>query len=445
MTDHDDALDAPRHSRWPGLSSVRLRITLAATGLVAVGLAAASFGLVRVVDDNLVDDIERTNRQQLAEVARQVRQGTPLDEVRAPAQGAGTAPQIVIRRPGGSTITLQGTPNGPRPRRDQALETRRTVETQVGQITLIAQRSLAEVDRSVDSVTDALLIGVPLVVLVIAALAWYLAGRALRPVEAIRAEAAAITPTTMHRRVPDPGTDDEVGRLARTMNEMLERLDAAAVRQRQFVSDASHELRSPIAAVRAQLEVALRRDDPDWPTVAKAVLDEDGRLEEAVDELLELARLDEAGTRFDAEDVDLDDLVLDESHRTRQVAIDTTHVSAGRVRGNARQLGRVVRNLLDNACRHATTRVTVALEVDGAQVVLTVDDDGPGIPGEDRVRVFDRFTRLDEDRGRPAGGAGLGLALVRAVVERHHGRVAVEDTPLGGARFVVRIPAAASS
>jgi signal transduction histidine kinase len=317
---------------------------------------------------------------------------------------------------------------------------RRIVETATGTITLVAERSLDEVDRSVDSVTRVLILGVPMLIALVAALTWWLAGRALRPVEAIRAEAAAITASTMHRRVPEPGTDDEIGRLAHTMNSMLDRLEDSALRQRRFVSDASHELRSPVASIRTQLEVALRRPDADWPAVATKVLAEDDRLEQAVSELLELARAEE-GAALEAADVDLDEIVLDEVRRGYRVPIDTSRVSAGRVRGSATQLARAVRNLLDNAARHATHHVVVHLGRTGDVVVLTVDDDGPGVPRSDRERVFERFTRLDEGRARDAGGVGLGLPMVRAIVERHSGTVVIDDAPTGGARVVVRLPA----
>jgi signal transduction histidine kinase len=425
------------------VGSVRLRITLAAAGLVAIALTAASYALVRSVHDNLEGEIRRTNEAQLAQVAQQLARGQPANQLNLPLDpGAGGPPVIELRGPNGRRQDFNGQgapqqeplPPGPGVRAEQ------TVATQQGQITLIAQRSLGEVNRTVDSITGALLIGVPSLVAAIAALAWYLAGRALRPVESIRSEAAEITASTMHRRVPEPETGDEVGRLARTMNAMLDRLEVSSTRQRQFISDASHELRSPVAAIRAQLEVALRRGgEADWPQVARRVLDEDARLEVAVGELLELARVEE-GAELEPVDVDLDDVVLEEATRVRAVAIDTSQVSAGRVAGDARQLSRLVRNLLDNACAHAKRRVAVQVSADADEVRLVVDDDGAGVPPAERERVFERFTRLDEGRGRDGGGAGLGLAMVRAIAERHGGTVAVGDAPIGGARFVVRLP-----
>jgi signal transduction histidine kinase len=236
-----------------------------------------------------------------------------------------------------------------------------------------------------------------------------------------------------------------VGRLAHTMNAMLDRLEDSSTRQRQFVADASHELRSPVAAIRAQLEVALRRgDEADWPRIARRVLDEDQRLEGAVGELLELARVEEEAPAA-AVEVDVDDLVLEETTRVRPIPIDTSRVSAGRVLGDPRQLSRLVRNLIDNASSHARSRAAVAVSTGEGSVWFVVDDDGPGIPPADRDRVFDRFTRLDEGRGRAGGGAGLGLAMVRAIAEAHGGSVHIDDAPLGGARFVVRLPSAEAS
>lgn len=435
MSDDDAVVAAPRRFHfWP--RTVRARLTVVATLAFAIAISAVAFGLVSLVRTNLNDSIQATNQQQLNQlqsaVQRAIDRGEFQPQQSRPVCGLG---------PDGRVHCYQEAP-----RRDGYEAAQREVNTTAGNITLVAQQSLAEVDRTVNSVQDALLIIVPCLVALVAMAAWYFTGRALRPVEAIRLEAEAITGTTMHLRVPEPATDDEVGRLARTMNAMLDRLELSSQKQRQFVSDASHELRTPLASIRANLEVALRHaDSTDWPSVAARVLAEDERMEDTVAELLELARLDESDGPLPIDDlpeVDLDDVVADLVITPRRVPVDTTRVSAGRVHGREDQLSRAVRNLLDNAARHASTTVAVTLTTDDERgVELLVDDDGTGIAPEDRDRVFERFTRLDEGRARDAGGLGLGLALVKGIVEHHHGTVTVEDSPLGGARFAVRLPA----
>ena len=226
------------------------------------------------------------------------------------------------------------------------------------------------------------------------------------------------------------------------MNDMLDRLEKASVKQRQFVSDASHELRSPVASIRTQLETALRYpDDVDWPSVARVVLAEDDRLDHLVGNLLAMARLEE-GRFGPRSEVDLDDLVMGQAPRMTGVDLDLSGVSAGRVFANRDELTSVVRNLLDNAARHASSRVAVTVQEAGPWVVLTVSDDGAGIPADQRDQVFERFARLQEGRARDEGGTGLGLALTKRIVVHHGGRIQVEDGDLGGARFVVSLPSA---
>jgi signal transduction histidine kinase len=271
-------------------------------------------------------------------------------------------------------------------------------------------------------------------------------GRALRPVEAIRAEVEAISESTMHRRVPEPGSGDEVDRLARTMNAMLDRLETSSVRQRRFVSDASHELRSPIAAMRTQLEVALQPAGAgfaDWPQVATSVLAEEARLEDLVTDLLLLASIDEQSLRADEATpvVALRAVAGAQADRSRRVPVELSEGEPVAVAVRRDLMERVIANVVDNAARHARSGVRVIVSQRDHRARLVVDDDGPGIPQEDRTRVFERFARLDDARARDGGGAGLGLALVKAIVERHGGRVSIDDSPLGGARVIVELPA----
>jgi signal transduction histidine kinase len=430
----DEEATARERHWWP--QTVRVRLTIVATLVFAVALSAAAFGLVRIVHNNLIDKIQQTQNSELTELATALKNNQD-------AAGLDEGQTTYVCDPD----TRRCVPVRDRPpQNDGYLETSRVIQIAGKNVTVVAQRSLAEVDSTVSKMTNIMWFAVPGLIALVGLAAWYFTGRALRPVEAIRLQAESITGTTMHRRVPEPDTDDEVGRLARTMNAMLDRLETSSQRQRQFVSDASHELRSPLASIRTNLEVALRNAGrADWPEVANRALAEDVRMEDTVSELLELARLDEATGPLALDqlpDVDIDELVLDDTVQQRRVPVDTARVSAGRVHGRREQLTRVVRNLLDNAARHATSQVAVELATIGDDVVLVVDDDGPGIPVEERERVFDRFTRLDDGRARDAGGLGLGLSMVKATVEQHGGLVSIEDAPLGGARVRVRLPAA---
>jgi signal transduction histidine kinase len=291
-----------------------------------------------------------------------------------------------------------------------------------------------------------LAVGLPALVALVGVIAWVLVGRALRPVEAMRAEAERITASTLHRRLPQPPTDDEVGRLTHTMNTMLDRLDTAAAQQRRFVSDASHELRSPIATLRAGLEVARSKPGPPgWPVRVDSLLAEEARLESLVDDLLLLAACDEHGPiTSPATPVDLTALATEEEQRPRRVPVQVVHTTADDhavVVGGARhQLARALSNLVDNSARHATTVVRISVSHHRDTARLVVDDDGPGIPPDDRERVFERFTRLDDGRARHDGGSGLGLAVVHSILTNHHGSIRVDDSPLGGARFIAELP-----
>jgi signal transduction histidine kinase len=271
---------------------------------------------------------------------------------------------------------------------------------------------------------------------------WQVVGRALAPVAAIGDEVDAISAAELHRRVPDPGSRDEISRLARTMNRMLARLQGAQEAQRRFVSDASHELRTPTASIRQHTEVALAH--PARVTVeglAEPVHAEALRLQRLIDDLLLLARADEAGLALRRVPVDVDDLLLAEADRLRQtLRVDTSGVTAGRVLGDPGGLRRMLRNLADNAARHASSAVALGLTTQDGSLVVTVDDDGPGIPAESRQRVLDRFVRLADARARDEGGSGLGLAIVTELVAAHGGGVRIAQAPLGGARVVITLP-----
>ncbi|GAA4920245.1 signal transduction histidine kinase [Nonomuraea thailandensis] len=272
---------------------------------------------------------------------------------------------------------------------------------------------------------------------------WLVTGRALRPVATMRAELDAVHAGDLSHRVTQPPGDDEVAQLARSVNGTLARLERSAEQQRQFASDASHELRTPIAGLRAQLESAqLYPDDTDMRALVNSALRDTDRLEAIITDLLLLARI---GSRVDVarERIDLADLVRKElAVRSDKLPVRVELADGVVVEGVRLQLARVLTNLLDNAQRHAehTVRVTVAEQEPGT-AVLAVENDGMEIAECDRERIFERFTRLDAARSRDAGGTGLGLAIARDVAMAHRGEIRVDDCR-GGARFVLRLPIA---
>ncbi|MGW0665536.1 sensor histidine kinase [Streptomyces sp. NPDC002746] len=310
-------------------------------------------------------------------------------------------------------------------------------------LTVHAGAPLAAEQRAVASVRAAMLAALPVVLLVVAGVTWLVTRRALRPVEDIRREMAAITASEdLSRRVPEPASRDEVARLARTTNETLTALESSVDRQRRFVADASHELRSPIASLRTQLEVGAAH--PELLDVEGAVADT-VRLQVLAADLLLLARLD-AGERPGNARLELGALVREEvSQRTGDripvaVVVSAPEPGGLEVTGSRGQLARVIGNLLDNAERHAVSSVTVEVRAERGGAVVAVTDDGAGVPEAERTRIFERFVRLDDARARDDGGAGLGLAIARDVATRHGGRLTVAGEGERGARFELWLP-----
>ena len=343
-----------------------------------------------------------------------------------------TLPVSLLAR-GGGTMTMFDTATGSPPNS--------MVRVYVFATTDFAQQAQTALDRDVYP-------AVPAAALLVAAVAFLATRRALRPVEEIRVRTAAVTASDPRERVAVPRTGDEIARLAVTINETLERLETASRTQRRFVADAAHELRSPLASLLATLEVAETYPErTDWPEAVSVATRQARRVQALADDLLLLARLDASPIPAQDRPVDFaalaQDVATDFGARCPVEVRDETDGGA-LVHGIALRLERMLRNLVDNATRFAKTKVEVAVSVQGAQVVLTVHDDGPGIPAEQRERVFERFTRLDDDRSRDSGGSGLGLAIAREIAERHHGTVRVQDADADapGARVTVRLPLA---
>jgi signal transduction histidine kinase len=415
-------------------------LTVAVGILSGAGLTAGGALLIRAVDDTVLHAIDEQNRAELQAVRVRLDDGTPIgaprrlpiryrifvrpDGAKVETQWAGpTDPPALDAEDEATLPTLPPLPptNGPPPK-------------------VTVTRPLDDISRGSEGLKHYLVVVIPTMTALLTLAAWALIGRTLRPVRSMTQHAARIASASAAGRLVVPPTFDEVAELAHTLNGMLDRLAEGERRQREFVSDASHELRSPIAATRAQLEVALAYPDRAEPAKAlRAALAETSRLEALVADLLMLARLDE-GHAPAHEEIDLDDVVLEEAARVSAVRIDTRSVAGVKIRGERKGLSHLVRNLLDNAAKHAASRVAVTTLLDKGVPMLLVDDDGPGIPEADRARIFERFTRLSSSRSRDDGGAGLGLALVRRIAEQHGGVVRADRSPQGGARLEVRFP-----
>jgi signal transduction histidine kinase len=314
-------------------------------------------------------------------------------------------------------------------------------ETDSGVVTVMVGPSLESVSEATRTLRTSLFIGVPLMLLLLAAGTWYVVGRALSRVDRVRSVVDGIGDRDLGRRL-EPGPPDEVGRLVQTMNAMLDRLDRSQQRQRDFVADASHELQSPLTAFRTQLEVARAHPNlADWPGLTDDLLEDAARMEDLVHDLLLLAA-GETPLTAQVDQTDLATIARDQVSRLNAragVEVATVVESPGLVRGDPMQLGRVIGNLLDNAVRHAASRVEVRVGDDGEFAWVSVSDDGPGVPLDQADKVFDRFYRGDESRARSRRGTGLGLAIARALSRRHGGDVdLVPGAP--GARFVLRVP-----
>jgi signal transduction histidine kinase len=445
------------------LGSVRIRITASSAVVVAVVLIAAAFALIELQRRSLTDNIDTTISLRADDIVTPLKDGTPPENITVSddaatliqiLDGAGQVlaaspaiaglPPVTAVIPRSGETVLGSVSNLPID--DETFRVlSRTVETPTGLMTIHVARSLEVVGDSIENLYTLLQVGIPLLTVVVAAGTWYGVGKALSPVEDIRREVAAITDQELSRRVP-VSSGDEIGRLGGTMNEMLARLQGAHDRQERFVADASHELRTPLASMRTQIDVALAHPDATaQEATIRSIHDEIMRMQSLIDDLLLLAQSNEDAREIGDSLVDLDDIVFEETQRPRSrpdVTISTGSVSAGQVRGDRKQLARAFRNMLDNATRNARTHVSVGLGQAGGKVTLVVADDGPGIPGDAREHIFERFARLDTGRGREQGGAGLGLAIVRVVAESHGGTVTVDDRYTGGARFVLSLPMA---
>jgi signal transduction histidine kinase len=316
------------------------------------------------------------------------------------------------------------------------------VQSTAGGFTIFSGVSLEPAIDGSGSLRNSLLIVMPILLLLVGAFTWIAVGMAFRPVEDITRMVSEITAEDLHRRVPQPNSDDEISYLAKTMNNMLERLENSDQQQRAFIGDVSHELRSPLAGMQAQLEVHQLHPDADLTSqVVSEVLEEVTRMNHLINDMLLLATVEKQRVQTSYEYVSLNEIVLDEVKKIERksiLKINFSNIHAAQVIGSERQLARLLRNLLENAVRFAEANIRVSLIQTDVGVQLRIDDDGPGIPMAQRESVFHRFTRLDESRTRSDGGVGLGLAIVRKIADIHGATVHIEDNHPGAA-FIVNL------
>ncbi|MCK8467847.1 HAMP domain-containing histidine kinase [Microbacterium sp. KSW4-16] len=429
---------------------MRGRTTLGATVVVAVALLIGSFSFYGVLRSSMHENTVRAAEQRLEQLSD--RTGGPggrgidaLDDeilqLIGPDGSVRAASEDAREKLGSTPLPIDDDPQTTTVDGDPVLVVSEELDDDR---TLVLAVAIDDDAETLATVATLLAIAVPLLLLLVAVTTWLVVGRALRPVQRIREEVDGITAERLHQRVPVPETADEIAALATTMNGMLDRLDAAATAQRRFVSDASHELRSPLATIRQHAELA--QGHPEVTSIgelAEVVSEEGLRLQGIVESLLLLARLDEgASTRGEA--VDLDDIALGEVRRLRAAGLDVdgSGIAAARVHADPRLLGQLVRNLADNAVRHSRGRVAIGVVPADGHVFVMVEDDGAGVPVEERERIFERFVRLDEARSRDAGGSGLGLAIARGIAVSAGGTLMVDDSRWSGARFVLALPVA---
>ncbi|WP_375424108.1 sensor histidine kinase [uncultured Friedmanniella sp.] len=445
---------------------VRARSVLIAVGGVSVALLIGGTGLLWALRNNLEQSADAVAQQRAAEVVTQlVEEGLPRTSTALAARPSNTQ-FVQVLDPSGQIVAYSSTLVAERPLstqrpaagRDSTAEVDidnlgeggewRVVATGVstgGGTSVVLVAVPIRVQRETVQTVAVFLLGVtPLLLLGVAGSVWLLVGRALRSVERIRTQVAAIDAQRLTERVAVPPTRDEIAALASTMNVMLDGLQVSHRSQRAFVSDASHELRSPLATLTTAAELAVGADEVTRDRLLGTINAELARMRGLVDNLMTLARADAQDLLPNRADVDLDDLVHDEARRLRATSARRLELSVVPVRVWADQprLAQALRNLVDNAERHARTTVRLSLAVEAGEAVLRVDNDGPVIEPADRERVFERFVRLDDSRSRDAGGSGLGLAIARTALRTQSGDVVVADAPDGWCRFELRLPPA---
>lgn len=444
-----------------GRISIRLRITAVSAILVVVVLTTTLVLLAALQRNSLTENLHDAVEQRSDDLADLLAGGAT--DVLLTTGGEDTVAQVVdngtvlsashsIR----NELPLAPTPSPTEtewstmqhlgPDNEAALVVSRRVDTPNGIVTLHVAGSLGDINEASRILHRALLLLVPSVAAVLAATTWLLVGRTLSPVDAIRSEVDDIGGRDLHRRVPQPAGNDEIARLASTMNKMLQRVESAQHTQDRFIADASHELRTPLTRLRTELEIALL--DPAQAAAAvtnRSLLDETIAMQHLINDLLEIANANERTSPKPPTTIDLDDLIYSEAHRLRTLGrrtVITTDVGAAQVTGYPQHLRRAIANVADNAERHANTTVTFTLHDSDGHTNLAIIDDGPGIPAHLHTHVFERFARGDPARSRNDGGTGLGLAIASDIIDNHHGTITIDPNHYPGTRINITLPTA---
>jgi signal transduction histidine kinase len=450
-----------RSVRLPNLG-ISARSAAVSAIVVFVALALACGGFVTILYQSLLGGVDDATAGRVSHIVEALHSNSPdnLDSALLTTNQRVVAIQLiasdgkVIARAGSAPNTpivpvnlfdlnlRRGMSDDAVPNDDMRLSGQR-VNTPSGEYTVLVGGGSEAVEATARTVALLLAAGAPIIIAVVAAATYWLVRRSLKSVDAIRNRVAEISTSDLAERVPVPTSRDEIAALAVTMNEMLSRIEAGHRAQQRFLGDASHELRSPLATIISGLEAAeVHPELLDAELAINTLLPEAQRMRTLIEDLLLLARADEQSLGLRKEQVLLGDLAEVEANRAPRDAGCLIHaeISAARFVGDPVAVSRVIRNLVDNAVRHAKSRVDIQVGSQGGSAVVTVSDDGPGIAETERARVFERFVRLDSDRARSGGGTGLGLAIVAEVVAAHGGTVTIDERPGGGTKMTVALP-----
>ena len=449
--------------RWWGIAA---RSAFVSAIVVLVALTIAGAGLVLVLYRTLLSGLDDAAGRRVEDITSAIRTDNPteldasllaidqpivvvqiVDNAGRVIRRSASAPATPVVAPGAVAAGRRVGMLGDAPPAGDVRVAGQAAETPTGRYTVLVGAGSEALESAVATVGIGSAAVAPIVMAVAAAATYLLVRRSLSSIEAMRGRVAEISASDLNERVPVPESRDEISTLATTMNDMLSRIEFGHAAQRRFVADASHELRSPLATIISALDVGVAHPELlDDQLASQTLLPEAHRVQALVDDLLLLARADERGLTLRHDDIDLDDVAAAEvSHLQRHTRL-TVHadLTPTRLAGDHVALSRVLRNLLDNAARHAVSRVEVTVRPERCKAFVTIADDGPGIPVSDRVRVFDRFVRLDNDRSRRGGGTGLGLAIVAEIVAAHGGSVYIGDRAGGGTIVAVQLPLTAS-